>query len=198
MQSADHDVNLLEFSIHPPKGWLRYKRDKFGITGFQLAAKMGVTKQRISALEKSELSGAASIKTMRQAAEALGCEFVYALVPKGSQSFRSSSLQVDPLKCMQLPQCRDQVTEICSQYHIKNLGVYGAAARGELNEASDINLLAEFEGIDTPSVCRMEQIELRFSRLFARKTTLVSQAMFEEAEFIDAVMLDLQLVYQSD
>lgn len=198
MQSADYDVNLLEFSIHPPKGWLRYKRDKFGITGSQLAAKMGVTKQRISALEQSELSGAASIKTMRQAAEALGCEFVYALVPKGSQGFRSGSLQVDPLKCMQLPQYREQVSDICSEYHIKNLGVYGAAARGELEPASDINLLAEFEGFDIPSACNMEQIEMRFSRLFARKTTVVSQAMFEEAKFIDAVMLDLQLIYLSD
>ncbi|EKD34945.1 MAG: transcriptional regulator, XRE family, partial [uncultured bacterium] len=35
-------------------------------------------------LEQDELSGAVTLKTMRQAAEALDCVFVYALVPRTS------------------------------------------------------------------------------------------------------------------
>jgi len=198
MFNSESEANLLEFSIHPPKGWLRYKRDKFGITGPQLAAKMGVTKQRISALEKAELSGAASLKTMRQAAAALGCDFVYALVPKGSLHSNSSPMgyqQLDPLECMQEPQSSNQVIEICNAFDIVSLGLYGSAARGEMDEGSDINILAEFGDLDALSDAKVEQIEIQFGRLFSRKVEVVSQQVLEDPVFVDAIIADLKLIY---
>ena len=68
----------------PAHGWLRAIRDALGMSGPQLARRMGISKQRISALEKAEQSGGASLSSMRQAAEALDCVFVYALVPRDS------------------------------------------------------------------------------------------------------------------
>ena len=50
----------------------------------QLAARMGVSPARISVMERDEQRGAVTLKMMQKAAEALGCEFVYALVPKSS------------------------------------------------------------------------------------------------------------------
>lgn len=193
----DNDVNLLEFSIHPAGGWIRNKRNKLAITGPQLAAKMGVTKQRISALEKAELSGAASLKTMRLAAEALGCEFVYALVPKGSiEPLKSTApIQIyDPLTCMESPQCFEQVAQLCCSFEIRHLGLYGSAARGELQDDSDINLLAEFFA-DEPTSTQMEVLELEFGKLFGRRVSIVSHAILENPEKIDAIMNDLKLVY---
>ncbi len=68
----------------PHKGWVRAIRDALGITGPQLARRMGVSKQRVSKIEKTEVNGGTTLKTMRQAAEALNCKFVYSIVPHES------------------------------------------------------------------------------------------------------------------
>lgn len=65
----------------PPRGWLRAMREALGMTGAQLAARLRVVPSRISALEKAEVTGGTTLKTMREAAEAMGCTFVYAIVP---------------------------------------------------------------------------------------------------------------------
>lgn len=68
----------------PPKGWIRAIRTVLGMSGRQLAERMGVTKQRASDIERHEMDGSATIKTMRRNAEALDCFFVYGFVPKTS------------------------------------------------------------------------------------------------------------------
>ncbi len=65
----------------PPKGWLRAVRDALGMTTAQLARRIGVTQPRIIELEKAEISGAVTLHSLQRAAEALGCQLVYALVP---------------------------------------------------------------------------------------------------------------------
>ena len=66
----------------PAKGWLRSIREALGMSGKQYARRLGVSAPWVSSLEKKELSGSVTIKTMRQAAESLDCVFVYAIVPK--------------------------------------------------------------------------------------------------------------------
>ena len=68
----------------PPKGWIRAIRDALGMTGVQLAARMGVRPQTVDALEKSEASGSVQLNSLRRAAEAMDCTLVYALVPNSS------------------------------------------------------------------------------------------------------------------
>lgn len=71
--------------ITPPlKGWLRAIRDALGMSGKQLANRLKVSQPRIPRLEQDEVAGAVTLKTMRQAAEALDCIFVYAIVPRSS------------------------------------------------------------------------------------------------------------------
>jgi predicted DNA-binding mobile mystery protein A len=71
-------------SVRPPKGWIRAVREALGMSGRQFASRLGVTPPRVTVLEREELTGGISLKTLRQAAEALDCEVVYALVPRGS------------------------------------------------------------------------------------------------------------------
>ena len=52
------------------------------MSGAQLAKKMGVTRARVAQAEQAELSGGATLKSMQAAAEAMGCRFVYAVVPE--------------------------------------------------------------------------------------------------------------------
>jgi len=66
------------------RGWVRAVRDALGMTGEQLARRIGVRKQRIAALEKGEVAGTVTFNSMKKAAEAMDCVFVYALVPRDS------------------------------------------------------------------------------------------------------------------
>ena len=50
----------------------------------QLAERMESSQSWISVLEKAEVSGTTTLKSMRQAAEAMDCTLVYALIPTKS------------------------------------------------------------------------------------------------------------------
>lgn len=65
----------------PPEGWIRTVRKALGMSGARLAKRMGVTRARVAQAEQAELSGGATLRSMRAAAEAVGCRFVYAIVP---------------------------------------------------------------------------------------------------------------------
>ena len=68
----------------PVKGWIRAIREAMGMSGKQLACRLNVSQPRIPKLEQDEVAGVVSLKTMRQAAEAMDCVFVYAIVPRTS------------------------------------------------------------------------------------------------------------------
>ena len=71
----------------PSEGWLRTMRKALGMSGAQLARKMGVTRALISQAESNEVSGSVTIKTMQKMAKAMGCRFVYAVLPpKGKEA----------------------------------------------------------------------------------------------------------------
>ncbi len=65
----------------PPRGWIKAIREALGMTARQLATRMGASPSRIPVIEKAEVTGATTIKTLREAAEAMNCTFVYAFVP---------------------------------------------------------------------------------------------------------------------
>ncbi len=73
--------HALEISM-PPEGWLCTVRKALQMSGAQLGRRLGVTRAQVSKTEKNELSGSVTIKTMQQMAEAMGCRFVYAIVPE--------------------------------------------------------------------------------------------------------------------
>jgi len=71
-----------EISV-PKEGWIRTVRKALGMSGAQLARRLGVTRALVSNTERAELSGGVTIKAMQQMASALDCQFVYAIVPSG-------------------------------------------------------------------------------------------------------------------
>lgn len=68
----------------PRKAWIRAIRDALGMTAKQLAIRLGVAQQAVARIEKEELAGSVTIKTMRRIAECLDCVFVYGFVPRTS------------------------------------------------------------------------------------------------------------------
>ncbi|MGE3856174.1 MAG: mobile mystery protein A [Dehalococcoidia bacterium] len=68
----------------PHRGWIRAIRDALGMSGQELAVRMGVTQQTIPDLERSEERGTIKLETLQRAAAALDCELVYFLRPRKS------------------------------------------------------------------------------------------------------------------
>lgn len=70
----------------PAAGWIRTIRQALGMSGSQLAARAGMTRQLLAGLEASERKGTISLASLRKLAQALNCDVVYALVPKHTLS----------------------------------------------------------------------------------------------------------------
>lgn len=68
----------------PVRGWLRAVREAVGLTQGGVAARIGVKRQSYAQLEHAEERGCASIASVQRAAEAMGCELVYFVVPRES------------------------------------------------------------------------------------------------------------------
>lgn len=66
----------------PQRGWLRAMREALGMTTRQLAQRMGRAQSVIVDAEKSEARDSISLASLRHAAEAMDCVFVYAIIPK--------------------------------------------------------------------------------------------------------------------
>jgi len=68
----------------PLHGWIRAVRFALGMSGRQLAERMGISKNSVSAIEKREQDGSVSIQMMIRVAEAMDCRFFYGFLPNGS------------------------------------------------------------------------------------------------------------------
>lgn len=83
-RSLDKKLGSLKNSAiltRPQRGWIKAIREALGMTTAQFGQRMGVSQPRAVIVEKAEVSGKITLDTMERAAEALGCRFVYALVP---------------------------------------------------------------------------------------------------------------------
>lgn len=69
-------------SPRPQKGWIRAIREATGVTVREMAKRLHKSPPTVIYLEKSEAEYRISLGNLRQAADALGCQLVYALVPK--------------------------------------------------------------------------------------------------------------------
>ena len=66
----------------PPHGWIRAVREALGMSAAVLAARLGITAGAVTRLEQSEAADRIQLDTLRRAADALGCDLVYLLVPR--------------------------------------------------------------------------------------------------------------------
>jgi predicted DNA-binding mobile mystery protein A len=74
-------------SPRPQKGWIRAIREATGVPLRQLSQRLHKSMPLVNYLEKSEAEYRITLGSLRDMADALGCQLVYALVP------RSGSIQ---------------------------------------------------------------------------------------------------------
>ena len=78
-QTAARQLRTLK---QPPEGWIATVRKALGISAAQLGRMVARTRANISAAEQSEQNERITLQTMKTLAEAMGCKFVYAIVPE--------------------------------------------------------------------------------------------------------------------
>lgn len=66
----------------PRGGWIRTIREALGMTGLQLAKRVGMTRQSLDDAERREAAGNITIGQLRRIAAHLDCQFHYALIPR--------------------------------------------------------------------------------------------------------------------
>ena len=74
-------VSPMQRAKQPNEGWIATVRKTLGLSTTQLGRLVNRTRANISAAEQSERNGGATLRTMKTMAEAMGCRFVYAIVP---------------------------------------------------------------------------------------------------------------------
>ena len=68
-----------------------------------------------------------------------------------------------------------KLTDLCRQYHVRELSVFGSAARGDMRPDSDIDLLVEFIPNSNIDLVDYAGLMLDLSQLIGRKVDLVSK-----------------------
>jgi len=67
----------------PRTGWIKVIRAALGMTSANLGRRLDITAAGVRALEASEAAGTIKVATLRRAADAMGCDLVVAMVPRG-------------------------------------------------------------------------------------------------------------------
>lgn len=76
-----------------PSGWIAAIREALDMTVRQFAVRLGVTPSNVVRLEQRERDETISLDTLRRAANALNCELVYAIVPRGTATDSTNILE---------------------------------------------------------------------------------------------------------
>jgi predicted DNA-binding mobile mystery protein A len=69
-------------TIAPRSGWIRAIRDALGMSTSELARRVGLSKGRISQIERAEQERSLTLATLERVAAGLDCRVEYVLVPR--------------------------------------------------------------------------------------------------------------------
>jgi predicted DNA-binding mobile mystery protein A len=69
-------------TTRPARGWLRAIREAIGVPQQTVATAANIKRQTLIGFEKAEADDRITLRNLRRVANALGCDLVYAVVPK--------------------------------------------------------------------------------------------------------------------
>jgi predicted DNA-binding mobile mystery protein A len=123
---------LVPKAVAPKDGWVRAIREALGMSAADLAARIGTAETAVLSLERNERSDRVRLDTLRRAATALDCDFVYALVPRLSltETVENRALEV----------AASQLRAVDHSMRLESQGVSDAVLRDHLAEQAEILL----------------------------------------------------------
>lgn len=90
---------------------------------------------------------------------------------------------------------QDELRDICSQYKVRKLSLYGSIARGEGRHDSDVDLLIEFAEEARPTLGVLVRLEDELSNLFDRRVHLATMSILRNPYRRQSILQDLEEVY---
>lgn len=85
---------------------------------------------------------------------------------------------------------------LCRKHGVKRLGIFGSAARGEMNADSDLDLLVEFLPEKAPTLAVLTALKDEFERLFGRRVDLATPAILNNPHRRKAIEKDMEVIYE--
>ena len=61
---------------------------------------------------------------------------------------------------------KKSLEDFCRRHHIRKLSFFGSVLRKDFNQSSDVDVLVEFESMNTPGLIGLARIELELSEIF--------------------------------
>jgi predicted nucleotidyltransferase len=91
---------------------------------------------------------------------------------------------------------RDAIADLCRDFHVRRLEVFGSAATDDLREASDLDFLVAFQRIESMTLADqyfglLEALET----LFGREIDLLTERALRNPYFIRSVEKTRRLLY---
>lgn len=86
------------------------------------------------------------------------------------------------------------IAELCRRYQVKELCLFGSAARGEMQPASDIDLLVDFLPNARPGLLGLSAMSRELSGLLGRRVDLAVKPALKP-RLRPQILADAQLVY---
>jgi predicted DNA-binding mobile mystery protein A len=85
LRQLEHSLAPFEAAkqvVRPTGGWLRSVREALGLSLESVGRSIGAGRQRVKKFENAEATDRITLHSLRKVAAAMGCDLVYALVPK--------------------------------------------------------------------------------------------------------------------
>ncbi len=106
-RSKIENFDNFEKLIQPKEGWIRTFRKALGMSGPQMAARMGISKSQASQMERMEVEDRITLKQLRKVADNLECDLHYAIVPR------------KPIKTMIREQAQKKAIQLVHKTHVQ-------------------------------------------------------------------------------
>lgn len=74
-----------------------------------------------------------------------------------------------------------RLESICQKFGITELSLFGSAIREDFSDASDIDILVNFEKESVPTLFRFEELRLELQELFGRDIDLLTKRSIEKS-----------------
>lgn len=87
-----------------------------------------------------------------------------------------------------------ELAALCTRYHVRELAVFGSAARGEAKPDSDIDVLVEFDPAAKIGFIELSQLSDQLEPFFGRQVDLAIKSGLKEV-IKDEVLREAQVLF---
>ena len=70
----------------------------------------------------------------------------------------------------------DRIAEICKEFRVNELAIFGSAARGEMQPGSDIDILVDFDSDARIGIVRFASLSAKLEELLGSRVDLVTKS----------------------